>query len=170
MNDSTDRNAPLPSVEELQAFRDGCQSLILATLNADGAPEASYTPYVEDAAGHVYIFVSGLARHTQNLARDGRVSVLLIEDEAAAPNPHARRRLTLTCRARPVAREDEAWGPVLDQFEGRFGKMMQTQRGLVDFQLFHLTIEYGVFVRGFGQAYRVSGPGLVPVTRVRPEK
>ena len=155
---------------EIRAFRAARHSVVLATTDAEGRPDASYAPCMDDAQGAVYIFVSGLARHTQNLLALGRVSVLYLEDEGETDNVFARRRLTLDCRATPVSREHPDWSGILDALTERLGKMVVTLRRLADFQLFCLTPLSATYVRGFGQTYRFEGEGLQQVSRVRAEK
>ncbi|MGE3829670.1 MAG: HugZ family protein [Parvibaculaceae bacterium] len=53
---------------------------MLATLNQDGSgPYASLVNIATDLAGRPVIFISTLAWHTRNLARDGQASILTAE-------------------------------------------------------------------------------------------
>jgi putative heme iron utilization protein len=112
-------------------FRAGFESLNLASVSDAGVPEASAAPMVLGQDGVFYIYISALARHTGNLESNPQAGVLLIEPVEAASNPFARQRLSYQCEAEAV-----------------------------DFQLFRLTPIRGAYVRGFGQAWRLSGPGL----------
>ena len=61
-------NAPQDDLQrEIRDFRAGLRSAVLATVGADGAPLASYAPYITDEAGNFYVFVSALSRHTHDL-------------------------------------------------------------------------------------------------------
>ena len=165
-------NQTKPDTEELEremrALRCMLRSVVLATADGDGLPDASYAPCLEDAQGNVYIFVSGLARHTQNLLAAGRVSVLFIEDEGETVNVFARKRVTLDCMAMPIPRDHPDWNGVLDGMAERLGKLVETLRDLADFQLFCLTPRTATYVRGFGQTFRFEGEGLKRVSLVRP--
>ncbi|MBU6228485.1 MAG: pyridoxamine 5'-phosphate oxidase family protein [Cyanobacteria bacterium REEB459] len=132
------------------------QSLILATVNADGSPQISYAPYVMDEIHQIYIFASGLAGHTANLLRGGEVSVLLIADEAQSAQIFARQRLTYQCTVQPVPRDSALWSRVSDRFLDRFGDIIETLLSLGDFQIFQLSPRGGRFVMGFGAAYEVD--------------
>ena len=147
---------------EALAFREQLRSVVLATVGQDGQPEASYAPYVSDE-DNILVFVSALARHTQNLLAGRGASLLFIEDERSAGNPFARKRLVLACSATPVPREHPDWNVMLDRFAARFGKLIDTLRGLGDFSLIRLTPVSGTYVRGFGQAFRLEGTRLRPV-------
>jgi putative heme iron utilization protein len=151
-------------------LRHHCHSAILATTGADGAPDASYAPFVESGEndGAILILVSGLARHTGNLLRTGRASALLIEDEAASGQIFGRRRATYACRVEPVARDSAAWTTGITAMQARHGAVVTMLRDLPDFQLLRLVPESGTLVLGFGKAWRLSGPGcttLEPIGR-----
>lgn len=135
-------------------------SLMLSTVNGTGQPQASYAPYVIDDDYQIYIFTSGLSAHTANLQTTGLASILLIEDEAAAPQVFARQRITYDCRASLLPRGTAAWEAVADRFEQRFGEIIPMLRSLDDFQIFCLSPQTGRFVMGFGAAYAVDPENL----------
>ena len=151
-------------------FVDGFQSLLLATVNAKGEPNASYAPFVRDEAGAFYIFVSGLSRHTANLRAHPGVSVLLIEEESQARQVFARQRLTYECEASAVPREEVIWEAMMARLRERFGDIIGVLAGLPDFVLFRLEPRSGSFVIGFGQAYRLSGERLETLNPIGPAK
>ncbi|MCG6939851.1 MAG: pyridoxamine 5'-phosphate oxidase family protein [Thiohalocapsa sp.] len=135
-------------------------SLMLATVGADGMPHASYAPFVRDADGALCIFVSDLSEHTGNLRRCPNASLLLIEDEQDAREPFARRRLSLRARASIIPRDDERWEGLADAFQQRFGRIVEVFRGLGDFRLVRLEPTGGSFVMGFGRAFELAGTRL----------
>ena len=141
--------------QEVREFQAGFRSVMMATVNKDGVPEASYAPYVADGSGRFYVLVSGLARHTGDFQDTGQVSLLFIENEEAARNPFARRRLTLHCDVAAVPRESPVHEQMLGEFSRNFGQFINTLRVLPDFRLFRLTPRGGLYVRGFGQAFRL---------------
>jgi len=156
---------------EVLAFRDGFGTVVMATVGADGRPEASYAPYVTDDNGRFFVFLSALASHTRHVEESGVVSLLFIEDECNAREAFARRRLTVACGAKFVARDAETWRPVMDRFAARFGAVVAVLRKLPDFGLFMLEPRTATYVRGFGQAYRLAVPGLevlAPLGAARP--
>ena len=73
---------------ECEKFISGFESLLLSTLNPDGSPDLSYTPFV-DHDKRFYILTSHLSTHTGNLIKDPRAAVLFIESEAAAQQIYA---------------------------------------------------------------------------------
>ena len=148
-------------------MRDHANSAQLATHDSNNNPEASYAPCVVHK-GIYYLFLSRLASHTNNLMRDPRIGLMLLEDEAEAASPFARKRLNLQGRAEPVARDSPQFRIVLDLFHQRFGKVMKIIEPLPDFQLFGVHPATGRFVRGFGQTYELEGDRLEQLTQVDP--
>ncbi|MBC1240147.1 HugZ family protein [Nostoc sp. 2RC] len=154
----------MSQVENIQAeyekFPEQFESIIISTISAEGIPNASYAPFVMDDAKNIYIYVSGLTTHTKNLHANPLISVLFIEDEAKSNQIFARTRLSFDCTAILIERETDKWNQIVDQFEKRFGQIIEILRGLSDFRIFQLTPREGRFVVGFGAAYRISGDNL----------
>lgn len=156
--------------ETLGQLLAGVQTLQIATLDVAGEPAISYAPFVQDVSGSFYIFVSGLASHTQEILSHPQVSVLLVEDETVARQIFARTRATYRCVAEVVARDDAIFPPMLDALEARFGNVVGLLRGLGDFVLFRLKPVSGRFVMGFGQAFVLAGEGLRELQHIGPEQ
>ncbi|MCC6208266.1 MAG: pyridoxamine 5'-phosphate oxidase family protein [Gammaproteobacteria bacterium] len=167
MNDDTPEGAGDITAEAAR-FRAGFRSVMLATVDADGTPEASYAPYVTGANGCFYIFVSGLARHTRNLARSGKAAALFLQEEGAAANPFVRVRLSYSCAAVAVAPDTREWAEAMEHFEREFGNIVPVLRSLPDFRLFRLAPDPGRYVRGFGRAYDLKDGSPVLVGPGRP--
>ncbi len=141
-------------------------SIILSTVDAEGFPNASYTPFVMDEKKRIYIYVSGLATHTKNISANSKVSVLFIEDEAQTKQIFARRRLSFDCEPNLLARDTPQWTEIVDKFQGKFGEIIEMLRSLPDFRIFQLTPTKGRFVIGFGAAYQISGDNLNQLTQI----
>ena len=86
---------------------------------------------------------------------------MMIEDEEGSKQLYARKRLTFDAQASVVERETDLWTQVIGQMQERFGEIIDGLSQLQDFSLFNLKAENGLFVKGFGQAYQVSGDDLV---------
>lgn len=155
-------------LDEFRTFHHDFQTLLMATCNAQGEPDASYAPYVEHL-GDFYVYVSELAVHTGNLQANPRCSVLFIEDEKQAKHLFGRRRVTLDCVAEAIPRDSTLFETVMGQFIARFGKFMEMLRQLQDFHLIRLKPQRGNYVAGFAQAYEITGQDLDTI-RHRTEK
>src|SRR3954447_25549929 len=71
----------------------------LATLSEDGSPWASLVTFAALTDGAPVLFVSTLAEHGRNLARDGRASVVVAQPSPSG-DPLAAGRVTLAGTAR----------------------------------------------------------------------
>jgi len=144
------------------------QTLQLATLDAAGEPAISYAPFVRDAQGNFYIFVSQLASHTQDLLGHPHAAVMLVADEQDTRQIFARTRATYQCAVETVARDAVQFPQRLDAMQERFGEVVGLLRGLGDFVLFRLKPQSGRFVMGFGQAFVLAGDGLRELQAIGP--
>ncbi|WP_071189188.1 pyridoxamine 5'-phosphate oxidase family protein [Trichormus sp. NMC-1] len=151
---------------EYEKFTEEFESIIISTVNEQGIPNASYTPFVIDDTKNIYIYVSGLSTHTKNIYDHPHVSILFIEDEGKTKQIFARRRLTFDCNATLLERETEQWNQIVEQFQERFGEIIEMLRSLPDFRIFQLTPTEGRFVIGFGAAYHISGDNLNQLTLI----
>lgn len=159
------------SLSEVQAeqheFRSQCQSLILATLNEDLWPESSYAPFIEDAEGNHYIFVSELAAHTRHMLENSKASWMLIADEQDTRQMFARRRFVCVGQSQLIERDNKEFELRLEQMQERFGEIIELLKSLDDFHLLRLIPERATYVRGFGQAYSLSGEGLNQIEHLK---
>lgn len=153
------REKLLPEIEEFKAQR---STLQLATQDADGVPNASYAPFALADDGF-YILVSELARHGTNLQVSDKLSVMLIEDESESKSVFARKRLTFDATAEVVARDSDTFTKGVAALSIRFGDMIDNLAALKDFNLFKLNPHHGLYVKGFGQAFSLSGAELLDV-------
>ena len=153
--------------QDYLTLRDQVNSAQLATVGCDATPEASYAPCIW-REGDCYVFLSELASHTQNLKLNPSISLLFIEAETAAGNAFARKRISLFGKAAIVARNDDQYKTVINDFFLRFGEVMKLIEPLADFHLFRITAQRGRFIRGFGQAYELAGDTLEQLIPVNP--
>ncbi len=145
---------------EVCEFRDSRKTLQLATISESGVPNATYAPFAFDATGY-YILVSDLAAHGQNLKSNRRVSILMIEDESTSKNIFARKRLSFDTTAQLVERNTNDWAIGINVLKMRLGEMIDGLSQLGDFNLYRLVPESGRYVKGFGQAFTVSGEDML---------
>jgi len=139
----------------------------LATIDANQQPEASYTPYVEFESAY-YLFISDLAKHTINLKKNASVGLLFIEDEADCRNPFSRRRAILQGNGVIIQRNCAHYELVMAQFRHRFGNFIDVIEPLQDFNLFQINAYKGRYIRGFAQAFELTGEGLNQIEHIGP--
>jgi len=159
--DSNRFRTPTPEVvAEAGEFLAGFRSLVMATVSADGVPDASYAPFVRIDDNAFYVNVSDLSTHTANLMATPLASLLFLQAEKDSKQLFARKRLSFEGAVVRVERDSNTWKQVMDLFERKFGDVMQLIRPLADFKLMRIEPRSGVFVRGFAQAYPLQGPQL----------
>ena len=157
-----DESIVVEAGEFLAAFR----SLLMATVSADGIPDASYAPFVRIDDNAFYVNLSELSTHTGNLLSTPRVSVMFLQAENDSKQLFARKRLSFDADVELVPRDSARWCQVMDLFAGKFGDIMDLIRPLQDFKLFRLQPRSGVYVRGFAQAYPMEDPELAQFRQV----
>ena len=129
-------------------------------MDCEGKPNVSYAPFVLLDDGY-YILISEIARHARNLLQNPDASLMLVEDEDSSKQLFARKRLTFDATAILVTRDEDKWGKAVAQMKERFGDIIDGLSSLEDFKMFRLKPIQGLFVKGFGQAFQVSGDDLV---------
>ncbi|MFG1478540.1 DUF2470 domain-containing protein [Xanthobacter sp. V4C-4] len=125
----------------------------LASLDADGGPYASLVAVGTDPEGRPTLLISRLARHTQNIARDTRVSLMIGDAGAADPLNAARASLI----GRIVAAGDPLVRPrYLARHEAAGGYV-----DFADFGFYRIDIDHAHLVEGFGRIVDVPGAALL---------
>ncbi len=171
MTDSNDnasryRTPTEPIVVEAGEFLAGFRTLLMATVSADGVPDASYAPFVRIEDNAFYVNLSELSSHTGNLLARPRVSVMFLQAEDDSKQLFARKRLSFDADAGLVERDSTRWCQVMDLFADKFGDIMDLIRPLRDFKLFRIQPRSGVYVRGFAQAYPIEESELKRLRQV----
>ena len=152
-----------PLLKAKQAYANHCESIksvVLGTVDAQGMPLASYAPYAMDEQRHIYVMLSGMSPHSQNLETTAKASALFIEDEAQTKNIFARKRLSFDCTVSIVPQADARFDALADLLYERHGSTIERLRLMPDFRMFELIPQSGRFVIGFGSAYEISGDRL----------
>ena len=152
-------------LEAVDALSSSLRTVQLATLSQEQEASISYTPFIKHR-DDIYIFISELAPHTQNILRHPTLSALFIEDEQDSKNVFARKRLILKCQCEEIEKENKNWSSILDAFELRQGNTVKLLRSLPDFHLFKLHANSGTYIQGFGQAFELSGEQLKKVRHI----
>ncbi|MBB3773222.1 hypothetical protein FHS55_003853 [Angulomicrobium tetraedrale] len=129
----------------------------LATLDADGAPYVSLVQVSTLPDGAPLLLLSGLARHTHNLARDTRVCLLVDERRLGDELQGARASLKGT-----IARLDDeaAIATARRRFLARHAEAAGFA-GFADFAFYRIAPDSAHLVAGFGRIADVERDGLM---------
>jgi putative heme iron utilization protein len=127
----------------------------LGTLEPDGCPFASYVVTAPAADGSPLTLLSRLARHTQNLERDPRASLLFLREPEAGNESMTAARLTVTGRCLKEDNEETrrlflARHPDAERYAG-----------FADFALYRFEVAAGHLVAGFGRIVDFSRDELL---------
>lgn len=153
---------------EIAEFKQDRRTLMLSTVSDDGFPNISYTPFVLSPEGNgFYIFISNIAQHSTNLKQNGKCALMMIQDEQDAKIIYARRRLSFSAHARLVEPDSAEWLEGVSLLRQRHGEVVDHISQFGDFNLFNLVPEHGLFVKGFGKAFKISGDELVEPVHLR---
>ena len=125
----------------------------LASLLPDGAPYASLVTVATLPDNSPVLLLSRLARHTGNIRRDPRISLLI--DQRGASDALAGARISLAGRAVPI--EDTA---AARRFLARHPEA-SGYAGFTDFSFWRITIEGGHLVAGFGRIVDLAPAQLI---------
>lgn len=132
------------------------KSVVLSTINTDNSPFTSYAPFIKKNAKY-YVYLSSMARHTQNLDNNNKVSLFFIEDEISSANIFGRKRAVLECTSKKLLRDIEEFDSLIEIFEKEHGATMKMLKSMKDFSIYEFTPYGGEAVFGFGEAYDIGG-------------
>jgi putative heme iron utilization protein len=142
------------------------QYAALGTLR-DGAPFVSMILFAASPDFQsFYTLISKLAHHTQDIDRDPRVSLLIIESgEDVSEDPQQRARLTIVGEALVVAVDSLGRESIETLYTEKY-----PQAGfnltLNDFTFYRITPRHARYVAGFAQAFNLLPEDLERIARV----
>lgn len=125
---------------------------ILSThsLEAQGYPFGSVTPYCFDRQGRPVIQISRIAQHTKNILADPKVSLLVMERNG--DDVQANGRVTYLGQAQQVAPDDK---DTIERYY-RFFPDARDYHKTHDFDFYRLEFYRVRFIGGFGKIYWVE--------------
>ena len=147
------------AVIEKNSLLDNMQTVIISTVDKKGYPNASYAPALMHE-GNFYIYVSMLSKHTSNLIKEKKASIMIVEDESKSERLFARKRITMDVESVVIKRESEDWKHIMDLMQSKFGESIAFLRNLKDFFLINLKTSKALLVYDFGKAFTLSGKNL----------
>lgn len=125
---------------------------VLSTLAEDGTPFGSLVAYAYDEGLAPHLFVSRLAEHTKNLARDARASLLVQDTREGDPLAGARATLIGTFE-KALDAEREA---LVSGFVARHPEAA-VYANFPDFSVYRMHVRTVRIIEGFGVMGFVAG-------------
>jgi heme iron utilization protein len=142
--------------KELDVFLEGIKTVVLSTVDLQGEPFASYSPFVEDNEGNFYVFVSTAVQHSHNMYNTKKAHLLFIEDESITNHIYARRRLYFKAKVEKFEPNDERFEKIALLFEKKHGDQASLVRKMTDSRFYKLIPYDGNLVLGFGAAFKLD--------------
>lgn len=131
----------------------------LGTLR-DGAPFVSMILFT---ASHdfqfFYTFISRLAHHTQDILKDPRVSLMIVELNDDSQDPQQLARVSITGQAEAIAPGEAEYDPVKTLYIEKFPQAAFNLT-LKDFTFYRIAPRKVRYVAGFAKAYDLSAEDL----------
>lgn len=124
------------------------KTLMISSKDKQGEPNISCAAYIF-LNKKLYIYISQIANHYQNLLDNPKVSVMIIEDEQNAKTLFDRQRVSINCVARKLEEENEILEEVYNKFDESHGEKMMKILKTMDFDVFELEIKGGRYIEGF---------------------
>lgn len=152
--------------EGIATLKEKSKTLVLSTVDAQGTPNISYSPFALASKGF-YIFISNIAKHCHNLKENGKVALMMIQDEQDAKVIYARQRLSFDAHAELIAPDSPEWNQGLQALYLRHGEVVKELSTMGDFNLFKLIPTDGLYVKGFGKAFRISADEIATPVHLR---
>ena len=149
MNDQPKINAGTKLIEETG-------EAALATLDEQGFPFASLTTFARHEDGRLLMLLSNLAKHTANLNRDSRASLLIADTQG--PDAQARSRGTFIGRVEKLTDASEI-AAAKATFVARHPSSA-TYADFPDFNVYALRVDTVHMVQGFGRIFEIKGEDL----------
>jgi heme oxygenase (biliverdin-IX-beta and delta-forming) len=136
----------------------------LGTLR-QGAPLVSMVAYLaREDFGAFHLRVSRLAWHTQDMAREARVSLAITETDDGRADPQTLMRVALRADARPLEDDAASLERLRQAWLARFPASAVTFE-LADFAFWRLAVRDARFVAGLGRTYNLSPADLAAAAR-----
>jgi putative heme iron utilization protein len=146
--------------KNLDEFLKDFKSLTISTIDEKQNPFSSYAPFVK-VDNKYYVYISQMAKHTQNLTNNDKCSLFFIEDESECKNLFARKRVMIQCTTKKIDQDGDNENSLLNEFRNKFGEeMINMLKNMNDFHVFEFKPFYGEAVFGFGKAYNLGGEGF----------
>lgn len=126
------------------------KTLIISSLDKENNARISYSPFVY-MNNNLYIYISKVAEHYNNILNNGNISVMIIEDEKDAKVTFARNRVSFSGKAARIEDNEE----IFEEFSKKQGENIMNMLRKMDFNIFEIVIENGRYVEGFGKAFDI---------------
>ena len=138
---------------EISDFIGNFKSVIIGTVSEEGEPNASYAPFFK-YHGDSYLYVNETEAYFENFKKNGKASLLFIQDEGQAMVPSIRQRVTYNAEIEFLEKNDY-YNEILDEFQKNDFSIQMT-RNVPVFHLVRAKLASGRYVKGPRQAFDIT--------------
>lgn len=140
----------------LNNFLNEFKSVVISSLDENNFPFTSYAPFIKNNYKY-YVYISTIAKHTQNLDLNTKASLFFIEDENSCENIFARKRVVLQVNSKKLSRDNEEFEKLMQIFKKTHGSTIDMLKQMKDFSIYEFTPIKGEAIFGFGKAFDIGG-------------
>ena len=137
---------------------ENCETIFISSVNKKGNPNVSYAPTYIDESLNFYIYVSALAKHTQNIIETNKISFMILEQNSN--NIFAKKRITFNGKINKIQRNSDHFNNVISEMTKKLGETIDMIKHMEDFSLIQINPMSALLVHGFAKAFILSGDGL----------
>ena len=141
-----------------------CNTIFISTVDNKGYPNVSYAPTYIDPENNFYIYISTLAKHTQNMLITKKISFMIVENNSE--NIFAKKRITLTGEINTIDRTSDVFNHIMLNMKNKLGDTIDMIKHMEDFHLIRIKPLSGLLVHGFAKAFILNGMGLNNITHL----
>lgn len=138
---------------EISDFIGNFKSVIIGTVSEEGEPNASYAPFFK-YHGDSYLYINETEVYFENFKKNGKASLLFIQDEGQAIVPSMRQRVTYNVEIQFLEKNDY-YNEILDEFQKNDFSIQMT-RNVPVFHLVKVKLISGRYVKGPRQAFDIT--------------
>ena len=138
---------------EISDFVGNFKSAIIGTVSENGEPNASYAPFFK-YHGDSYLYINETEVYFESFKKNGKVSLLFIQDEGQAMVPSMRQRVTYNAEIEFLEKNDY-YNEILDEFQKNDFSIQMT-RNVPVFHLVRAKLISGRYVKGPRQAFDIT--------------
>ena len=138
---------------EISDFIGNFKSVIIGTVSEEGEPNTSYAPFFK-YHGDSYLYVNETETYFESFKKNGKASLLFIQDEGQAMVPSMRQRVIYNAEIQFLEKNDY-YNEILDEFQKNDFSIQMT-RNVPVFHLVRANLVSGRYVKGPRQAFDIT--------------
>lgn len=146
------------AIEAKNSLIKSCNTILISTISENNNPNVSYAPTYIDDNCNFYIYISTLAKHTNNMIKTNKISFMIIDENTQ--NIFAKKRITFNGKIEIIDRKTDLFNQLMDQMKNKLGDTIDMIKHMEDFYLIKIKPVSGLLVHGFAKAFVLHGEGL----------